>query len=50
MDMLFLIVSISMIIWYIIDRFKELWTNLPYGKFITIGISAILSFACVFCF
>ena len=50
MDMLFLVGALSIIIWYIIDRFKELWTGLPYGKYITIGVAAILSFLVVFCF
>ena len=50
MDMLFLVGALSIIIWYIIDRFKELWTGLPYGKYITIGAAAILSFLVVFCF
>ena len=45
MDMLFLVGAMSVIIWYIIDRLKELWVNVPYSKYITVGISAILSFA-----
>lgn len=50
MDMLFLVGALSIIIWYIIDRFKELWKELPYGKYITIGVAAVLSFLVVFCF
>lgn len=50
MNMLFLVGAMSVIIWYIIDRLKELWVNVPYSKYITVGISAILSFACAFCF
>lgn len=50
MNMLFLVGVMSVIIWYIIDRLKELWVNVPYSKYITVGISAILSFACAFCF
>lgn len=50
MDMLFLVGALSIIIWYIIDRFKELWAELPYGKYITIGVAAVLSFLVVFCF
>lgn len=50
MDMLFLVGALSIIIWYIIDRFKELWRELPYSKYITIGVAAILSFLVVFCF
>ena len=50
MDMLFLVGALSIIIWYIIDRFKELWRELPHSKYITIGAAAILSFLVVFCF
>lgn len=48
MDMLGLILSLSMIMWYIIDRFKPIWEGLTYGKYITIGISGIVGFALVF--
>lgn len=48
MDMLGLILSLSMIMWYIIDRFKPLWESLSYGKYITMGISALAGFALVF--
>ena len=46
--MLGLILSLSMIMWYIIDRFKPIWESLTYGKYITIGISGIVGFALVF--
>ena len=45
-----LIVALSTVLWYLIDRFKELWANFEYGKYITIVISAIGSFALTFCF
>ena len=48
MDMLGLILSLSMIMWYIIDRFKPIWEGLTYGKYITMGISGIVGFALVF--
>jgi len=46
--MLGLILSLSMIMWYIIDRFKPIWEGLTYGKYITMGISGIVGFALVF--
>lgn len=50
MTMLGLIIALSTIIWYIIDRFKVSWENLKYGKYITIIVSAILSFGACFAF
>lgn len=50
MEMLTLIVALSTIMWYIIDRFKELWGSLKYGKYITIGVSAIFAFSLCFGF
>lgn len=49
MDMLGLIFALSMIMWYIIDRFKPLWENLSYSKYITIGAAAIGGFSLTFC-
>jgi hypothetical protein len=48
MDMLGLILALSMIMWYLIDRFKPIWEGFTYGKYITMGISAIAGFALVF--
>lgn len=42
MGVLGIILAISAVIWYIIDRFKPLWTKAKGSKYITIGISAIL--------
>lgn len=51
MDTLVLIVALSTIIWYLINRAKEeLWSNLSFSKWITIAVAAILSFAVVFAF
>lgn len=51
MDNLVLIVAISTIIWYLIERAKtELWGNLSFSKWITIGVAALLSFSSVFAF
>lgn len=50
MGMLTLIIGLSMIMWYVIDRFKPLWAELSYGKYITIGVAAVLGFALAFGF
>lgn len=42
MQMVGIILSISVVIWYLIDRFKPLWAEAKGSKFITIGIAAIL--------
>ena len=47
--MLGLIFALSMIMWYIIDRFKPLWENLSYSKYITTGAAAIGGFSLTFC-
>lgn len=50
MEMLSLIVALSAVLWYIIDRAHPLWDALPYGKWLTIGFAAIGSFCLVFSF
>lgn len=50
MDMLGLIAALSIIMWYLIDRFKPLWTEKSWGKYVTIAISAIFAIALVFSF
>ena len=50
MDSLMIIVALSAVIWYVIDRIKEAWSSLSWGKWLTVVLSAILSAACVFCF
>ena len=44
------IACFSMVIWFIIDRFKKLWSDLKYGKWITLAVSCVLSCACAFVF
>lgn len=41
--MIGLIVGLSIIMWYIIDRFKEIWEEKTFGKYITIGVSAAMA-------
>ena len=48
MEMLLLIIGLSTIMWYIIDRFKPFWETLAFGKFITIAVSAMFGFALAF--
>ncbi len=51
METLGIILAVSAVIWYIIDRFKPLWEDISGGKYITIaaagalGIIATLTFS-----
>ena len=49
MDSLTLIVALCAVMWYIIDNLKEsLWGGHVYSNYITIGVSAVCSFALTF--
>lgn len=48
MEMLQIIIVVSIIMWYIIDRFKPLWEEKAWGKYVTIGVSAVFAFALAF--
>ena len=51
MDLLVLIVALSSVMWYLIERGKaELWGQLSYSKWITIGVAAVAGFALTFGF
>ena len=50
MEMLTLIVALSAVLWYVIDRAHPLWENLSYGKWITLVVAGIGSFGLVFSF
>ena len=41
MEMLTLIVALSAILWYLIDRFKPIWEPLSFGRYITMLAAAI---------
>ena len=43
-----LILALSAIIWYVIDRFKAIWEAKPFGKYITTAVAAVLGAAMVF--
>ena len=48
MEMLQIIILVSIIMWYIIDRFKPLWEGCKYGKYVTVAVSALFAFALSF--
>lgn len=50
MEMLTLIVALSAVLWYILDRFKGLWSDVSFGKYITMLVAGIGAFALVFSF
>lgn len=47
-EMLEIIIVVSIVMWYIIDRFKPLWEAWAYGKYVTIAVSAVFAFALSF--
>lgn len=50
MEMLTLILTMSTVLWYVIDRLKGVWSDLSFGKYITMLVAAVGSFALSFCF
>lgn len=51
MDLLTLIIALSAILWYLIERGKtSVWGGLSWGKWITIGCAAIGGFVFAFGF
>ncbi len=48
MEMLQIIITVSIVMWYIIDRFKPLWEEKSWGKYVTIAVSALFAFALSF--
>lgn len=50
MDILTLIIALSSIMWFLIDRFKPIWNDLSFGKWITIAVSAVAGFGLTFAF
>lgn len=48
MEMLQIIIVVSIVMWYIIDRFKPLWEDFAWGKYVTIAVSAAFAFALAF--
>lgn len=50
MDSLTLIVALSAVLWYCIDRLKPMWADVSWGKYITMLVAAAGSFGLVFGF
>ena len=50
MDALTLIIALSAVLWYCVDRFKPLWETLAWGKYVTMAVAAFGAFALVFSF
>ena len=50
MEMIGLILALSAIMWYIVDKFKPLWAEKSWGKYITMAVAAIGSFGLTFAF
>ena len=43
-----LILALSAIIWYVIDRFKATWEDYSWGKYVTSAVAGALGAAVVF--
>ena len=48
MSSIALILALSAIIWYVIDRFKPIWSEKSWGKYITTAVAGVLGAAVVF--
>ena len=48
MNSITLIMALSAVIWYVIDRVKPLWTDKSWGKYITTVVAGVLGAAVVF--
>jgi hypothetical protein len=43
-----LILALSAVIWYIVDRFKPIWDGQTWGKYVTTAVAGVLGAAVVF--
>jgi hypothetical protein len=50
MTALALTIALSAVLWYCIDRFKPVWEDVSWGKYITMLVAAVGSFGLVFSF
>ena len=48
MSSIALILALSAIIWYVIDRFKPIWSEKSWGKYVTTAVAGLLGAAAVF--
>ena len=46
MSSIALILALSAIVWYIVDRCKPMWSSKPWGKYVTSAVAGLLG-ACV---
>ena len=50
MENLTLIIALSAVLWFIVDKFKPLWAEKSWGKYITMAVAAIGCFGLTFAF
>lgn len=50
MEMLTLIIALSAIMWYLIDRLKVIWSALSFAKYVTMAVAAVAGFGLAFGF
>lgn len=48
MSSITLIIALSAIIWYVVDRFKPTWSDYSWGKYVTTAVAGVLGAAVVF--
>lgn len=48
MSSIALILALSAVIWYVVDRFKLTWSGYSWGKYVTTAVASILGAAVVF--
>ena len=50
MENLTLIIALSAVLWFIVDKFKPLWAEKSWGKYITMAVAAFGGFGLTFAF
>jgi hypothetical protein len=48
MSSIALILALSAVIWYVVDRFKPAWSEHSWGKYVTTAVAGALGAAVVF--
>lgn len=43
-----LLLALSAVIWYVVDRFKPAWSEFSWGKYVTTAVAGALGAAVVF--
>lgn len=49
-NLIMLIFAMSTFMWYIIDKFKDIWSGHSFSRYITIAVSALFAFGLSFGF